>query len=79
MKLVTYKVVEHDGGFAYTVDGAYSETYRTHDAALNAAKLAAREQSVSGETTGIRWEDADGQWHEELSDGHDRPVTHVEG
>jgi hypothetical protein len=78
MQLVTYRIVEHDGGFAYTVDGVFSETYPAHDLALRAAKAAAREQSVSGETTGIRFEDANGQWHDEIADGHDRPVTDVE-
>lgn len=79
MQLVTYKIVEHDGGFAYTVDGVFSETFASHDAALRAAQTAAREQSVAGETTGIRFETADGVWHEEIADGHDRPVTDVEG
>ena len=79
MQLVTYKIVEHDGGFAYTVDGAFSETFPSYGAALTAAQMAAREQSVSGDTVGIRWEDANGQWHDEISDGHDRPVTDVEG
>ena len=79
MQLVTYRIVEHDGGFAYTVDGVFSETYPSHGQALRAAQAAAREQSVSGETNGIRYEDADGQWHDEIADGHDRPVTDVEG
>ena len=77
MQVVTYRIVEHDGGYAYTVDGSFSETYPTHGAALAAAQMAAREQSVADETTGIRYDDADGQWHDEISDGHDRPVTDV--
>jgi hypothetical protein len=78
MQLVTYRIVEHDGGYAYTVDGVFSETYPSHDAALKAAQHAAREQGVAGETAGIRYEDADGQWHDEIADGHDRPVVDVE-
>ena len=37
MSHVTYRIVEHDGGWAYTVDGSYSETFPNHDAALKAA------------------------------------------
>jgi len=29
MSHVTYKIVQHDSGWAYTVDGSYSETFRT--------------------------------------------------
>ena len=28
MSHVTYKIVEHDGGWAYTVDGVFSEPFR---------------------------------------------------
>ena len=53
MSQVTYKVVEHDGGWAYTFDGVFSETYATHDDARRAAEIAAAEQGVGGETAGI--------------------------
>lgn len=79
MSKVVYKVVQHDGGWAYQVDGVYSETFPTHDAAKAAARRAAREQAVPGADVGIVYEDASGQWHEELSDGGDRPETSVEG
>jgi hypothetical protein len=79
MSHVTYHIVEHDGGWAYRVDGVYSETFATHDAAKAAARRAAGEQRVSGETRGITWEDARGQWHEEIDEGDDRPATDVEG
>lgn len=75
----TYHVLEHDGGWAYQADGVYSETFPTHDVARAAAKRAAGEQRAPGDTAGITWEDAQGQWHEELADGHDRPDTDVEG
>jgi hypothetical protein len=76
---VTYKVVEHDGGWAYTVDGVFSETYATHNDAHRAALIAAAEQGVGGETAGILYEDASGKWHAEIADGGDRPGTSVEG
>jgi Uncharacterized protein conserved in bacteria (DUF2188) len=79
MARVTYHIVEHDGGWAYRVDGAYSETFRTHDAARAAAMRAAREQRVPGDEAGISWEDTQGRWHEEVVEGHDRPETDVEG
>ncbi len=79
MSHVTYKIVQHDGGWAYRVDGSYSETFQSHDVALKAARRAAGEQRVGGYTHGIVYEDAQGQWREELSDGNDRPYTDVEG
>ena len=74
---ITYTVVEHDGGWAYRLGDVFSETFASHDAALAAAKRVAAEQQVSGETTGISYEDAKGQWREEIAQGHDRPTTHV--
>jgi hypothetical protein len=79
MSHLTYHIVQHDGGWAYKVDGVFSETFRTHDAAKAAASRAAGEQRVSGDTVGITWEDADGRWHEEVDEGDDRPQTDVEG
>jgi hypothetical protein len=77
MTTVCYEVVQHDGGWAYRVDGTYSETFRSHDLALRAAKIAAAEQERVGDTTTISYEDKDGVWHEELARGDDRPDTGV--
>jgi type II secretory pathway component HofQ len=79
MTKVTYEIVEHDGGWAYRVDGVFSETFPTHDAARRAAERAANEQVVAGETTAISWEDKEGRWHDEIASGKDRPETDVEG
>jgi hypothetical protein len=79
MTKVIYHVVQHDGGWAYQVDGAYSETFRSHDLARHAAERAAREQRLSGAEAAISFEDADGRWREELVQGDDRPDTAVEG
>ncbi|HTQ72013.1 MAG TPA: DUF2188 domain-containing protein [Acidocella sp.] len=79
MSTAHYKVVPHDGGFAYTLNGSYSEAYPTHEAALKAARRAAKEQRVPGETTLIMYETEDGVWHTEEALGIDRPVTDVEG
>ena len=78
MTKVVYHVVEHDGGWAYQVDGAYSETFPSHAAAHAAAERAAREQRVSGEEAAIAFEVANGRWHEELVEGRDRPDTEVQ-
>lgn len=77
MSSVTYEVVEHDGGWAYRVDGTYSETFPSHEAATRAAHQAAREQERPGETAGISYEDERGRWHDEVASGDDRPETDV--
>jgi hypothetical protein len=79
MTRITYQIVQHDGGWAYRVDGVYSETFASHDVARRAAERAAREQRVSGEEVGISWEDSLGRWHNEISGGDDRPETDVQG
>ncbi len=79
MTKITYEIVEHDGGWAYRVDGAFSETFPSHDLARKAAERAAREQIVPGAATGIVYEDKEGRWHAELSPGNDRPETDVKG
>jgi hypothetical protein len=30
MSNITYEIVEHDGGWAYKVDGVFSEPFPTH-------------------------------------------------
>jgi len=77
MAHVVYKIVQHDGGWAYNVDGVFSEPFPTHAAALAAAKRAAIEQRVPGRTEAIEWEDAGGKWHSETASGSDRPETEV--
>jgi hypothetical protein len=78
MSHVTYKIVQHDGGWAYTVDGVFSEPFPTHAAALAAAKHAAAEQRVPGRTEAIEYETADGMWHTETAAGNDRPETDID-
>ena len=77
MSEVTYHIVEHDGGWAYKVGGVFSEPFPTHAAALAAAKRAAQEQRVPGQTHVIQWEDEHGKWHTETASGSDRPATIV--
>jgi hypothetical protein len=53
MTRIVYEVVEHDGGWAYRVNGVFSETFSSHDLAHSAAERAANEQVVPGDPTGI--------------------------
>lgn len=77
MTEVVYRIVEHDGGWAYKVGDTFSETFASRDAARSAAHRAAAEQHVAGQTRSISWEDSSGQWHSEVSDGGDRPDAYV--
>jgi hypothetical protein len=74
---VTYEIVEHDGGWAYKVDGVFSEPFPTHADALAAAQAAAEEQTVPGYTETIEYEDEKGRWHTETARGSDRPQTQI--
>jgi hypothetical protein len=78
MAHVTYKVVRHEDGWAYTVNGVFSESFPDHAQALAAARRAAAEQRVPGQTESIEYEDAQGRWHVERALGSDRPQTDVE-
>lgn len=77
MSKVTYEVVEHDGGWAYSVGGAYSETFPSHEAASAAAQRAAAEQEQPGESEAIVYQASDGSVREEVARGNDRPDTEV--
>ncbi len=78
MAHVTYKVVRHEDGWAYTVNGAFSESFPTHAQALDAARRAAVEQREPGQSETIEYEDEGGKWHREVASGRDRPETDVE-
>lgn len=78
MTKVVYKVVQHDGGWAYRLGDVYSETFPTHDDALAAARIVAAEQQVGGDPEEISWQDEKGVWHVEYSDGGDRPEAEVD-
>jgi Uncharacterized protein conserved in bacteria (DUF2188) len=77
MSHVTYQIVQHDDGWAYKVDGVFSEPFPTHAEALAAARAAAAEQRVPGRTEAIEYEDENGKWRTETAPGSDRPVTDV--
>ena len=78
MTRIIYRIVPHDGGWAYKLGDSFSETFATHAAARAAAVAVSREQQVPDRTSWIEFEDASGQWITERADGHDRPETAVE-
>ncbi|MBV1706481.1 MAG: DUF2188 domain-containing protein [Hyphomicrobiales bacterium] len=77
MSRVIYEVVEHDGGWAYRVAGSFSETFASHERALKAARRAAQEHKIPGDTRVIAYQDQAGIRHEETDRGDDRPSTSV--
>ena len=54
----------HDGGWAYKVNGVFSEPFPTHAEALAAAQAAAGEQEIPGHEETIEYEDDKGKWHD---------------
>jgi Uncharacterized protein conserved in bacteria (DUF2188) len=70
---ITYEIVQHDAGWAYKVNGAFSEAFPTHAEALDAAQSATAEQELSGDAETIEYEDEKGVWHNETVSGRDRP------
>ena len=79
MTKVIHRIVEHDGGWAYQVDGVFSETFPSHSAAREAAQRAATEQTFREPGRTFSYEDKDGHWHDEVAAGDDRPETEVSG
>jgi hypothetical protein len=79
MTIIHYKVVQHDGGWAYKLGDVFSEPFASHAAALKAAHRVAREQHVPGETRVIQYQDETGAWLTETARGDDRPDADVEG
>lgn len=77
MTKIHYMIVEHDGGWTYKLGDVMAETFATHAKALSAARRAAERQHQGGDTVPISWQDENGDWHEERSDGGDRPDADV--
>jgi len=79
MAQITYRIAEHDGGWAYRLGDTWSETFPDHDSAQAAAVAAAREQKVPDEDTMIEYAAPSGEWVVERANGNDRPEPEVEG
>jgi hypothetical protein len=52
MNKITFKVIKHEGGWAFEANGTYSQRFWTREAARKAARLAAHE-SAAGESMPI--------------------------
>ena len=74
MAKIHYKVVEHDGGWAYKLGDVFSEAFPDR----TAAKRAAAEQHVPGDRATIEYQDEAGRWRTEFS-GDDRLEADVTG
>ena len=79
MAKITYHIVEHDGGWAYRVDGVFSETFPSPRRGPQPRSAPLRSSTCRAKPAAISWEDKNGKWHEELARGDDRPETDVEG
>ena len=77
MSIITYKIVEHDGGWAYKLGDVFSETFRDAAGGGRGGEKGRRRAAGSGQTEAIEYEDSEGKWHEELARGDDRPITDV--
>ncbi|RKE84203.1 DUF2188 domain-containing protein [Rhizobium sp. AG855] len=77
MVKIIYEIVPHDGGWAYRLGQVYSEAFETHDQALEAVRIVVAEQQVGDEPVTISYQDENGRWREEYSDGGDRPEIEV--
>ena len=75
--MARYKIVEHDGGWAYKLGDVFSETFPSEEAAHKAAELAAKRQQVGGDPADISYQDATGSWRNEHVAGGERPETEV--
>jgi hypothetical protein len=65
MSKITYRVVKHNGGWAYETDGTCSEQFRTREAARKAARLAASGHASAYATAARTSESEEGQWHDD--------------
>ena len=77
MARIHYRIVQHDGGWAYKLGDVFSESFPTHELAARAARAVAAEQRIPGEVAYIQYQDASGAWREEVARGNDRPAPEV--
>jgi hypothetical protein len=65
MAHITYKIVQHDGGWAYTVDGVFSEAFQHATGAFTPPRAAGTARA--GTYRGDRIRDRRRQWHTETA------------
>ena len=77
MAKLHYRIVQHDGGWAYRLNDVFSEPFPSKAAALGAARRVIAEQRVPTDATQIEYQDEAGRWHSEFSEGTDRPDADI--
>ena len=78
MAHVTYEIVEHDGGWAYKLGDVFSEPFRDARGGGGGGKDGGGGAALPGRRETIEYQDEEGNWHEELARGDDRPETEVQ-
>lgn len=78
MSTLTYRVVQHDGGWSYRVRDAFSETYPTEEQAKRAAEIAAQAHRETGAREPVQHKDEDGRWHKAIPTEDDRLMRGLE-
>ncbi len=74
-----YRIVQHDGGWAYKLGDVFSESFPSRDLALATARRVAREQHVPSDPATIEFQDEAGVWRTEFSAGTHPPDADVIG
>jgi hypothetical protein len=65
MSKITYRVVKHNGGWAYENGSTSSEQFRTREAARKAARLAAAGHASAYTSAARTSESEEAQWHDD--------------
>jgi hypothetical protein len=78
MSITIYRVLRHNGGWAYRAAEAFSDTFETREAARAAARVAAREHRAPKERAATDEEKKE-HGHRESVDGNERRGVTVRG
>ncbi len=76
MVKIIYEIVPHDGGWAIGSGRSIRKRFRL-TIRLEAVRIVVAEQQVGDEPVTISYQDENGRWREEYSDGGDRPEIEV--
>ncbi len=77
MSEVTYRIVEHDGGFAYKVGDVFSETFPKSRRGAASGPGRGGRAAGSPARRGHPLPGSGGGWHDETAQGSDRPRARV--
>ncbi len=77
MAIVAYHVVEHDGGWAYTVDGVSRKRFRPMRRRSRPPSAPRPSSARRAPPKRSNMKPAAGKWRVEHAEGADRPATEV--